>query len=118
MFLDRKMERFVYQHISEERLGPKIYGYAGMVRLEEFIYSSVLRTEQMLMEGYYERVAFALRRFHEMKPPAEADNRSLFDRIYFCNPETIMGKCLSKLNCDIFTEREQPIVEELKNWIT
>ena len=61
----------------------------------------------MLQLGYVEKVAFALRRFHEMKPPASIDKRSLFNRIYFSNPETIIGKCYKKLDADIFDEGEK-----------
>ena len=51
-----------------------------------------------------------------MKAP-NVDKRSLFERIYFDNPETIIGKCFKKLEADIFDEKEKGSVETLKKWI-
>ncbi len=49
LFLDRENEKIIYNHVSKEGLGPKIYCYIGEhTRIEEFIESRVLKSEDML----------------------------------------------------------------------
>lgn len=64
IFLNREIEEFVYQFISDSKAGPRVFGLTEDQRIEEFIPSRVLKTKEMLTSPMVEDLAFALRRFH------------------------------------------------------
>lgn len=63
-FIDRQDETIVYKAVAEAGLGPRMLGYDGALRAEEFLYSRVLRPEEMNDTFYRRKVALALAEFH------------------------------------------------------
>ena len=65
--MNREAKEIVYKRISDEKQGPKIYGMSKGIRLESFIFSTVLKTYEMLQSESMEKVAYALRYFYSIK---------------------------------------------------
>ena len=64
-------------------------------------------------------MAIALSTFHSLRSEhISIAPDHLIKRTFFNRKEKILQICQDKLNQDIYTPEEKPIVEELKKWVT
>lgn len=68
-FIDRQDETIVYAAVAKAGLGPRMLGYDGSLRAEEFLYSRVLLPSQMNSPFYRRKAALALAEFHLISVP-------------------------------------------------
>jgi len=105
--------------LSKLGIGPRIFYACKRFRLEEFFESEVLLGKNMMEPHYMDKVAMALSDFHKLKYehiPISQDH--LIKRTFFNRKEEMLEICRGKLNQNIYTPEDQPIVEEFKKWVT
>ena len=92
------------QKLYEEGLAPKIYGFNEMVRLEQFIESTVLETNQMCDPYYIKKVAINLSLLHSCDIDFIEQNESPIMKIF--REKILLLNALSKLENEELFEGE------------
>ncbi|NWQ64557.1 CHKA kinase, partial [Neopipo cinnamomea] len=72
------LESVMFAILAERALGPKLYGIFPQGRLEEFIPSRKLRTEELSLPDISAEIAEKMARFHGMKMPFNKEPKWLF----------------------------------------
>ncbi|NWU82034.1 CHKA kinase, partial [Onychorhynchus coronatus] len=72
------LESVMFAILAERALGPKLYGIFPEGRLEEFIPSRKLRTEELSLPDISAEIAEKMARFHGMKMPFNKEPKWLF----------------------------------------
>ncbi|KAM4018158.1 choline kinase alpha-like isoform 1-T1 [Anomaloglossus baeobatrachus] len=72
------MESVMFAILAERSLGPKLYGIFPQGRLEQFIPSRKLETEELSFPGISAEIAEKMARFHDMSMPFNKEPKWLF----------------------------------------
>ncbi|KAM5137827.1 choline kinase alpha-like isoform 2-T2 [Mantella aurantiaca] len=72
------MESVMFAILAERSLGPKLYGIFPQGRLEEFIPSRKLETEELCLPVISAEIAEKMARFHDMSMPFNKEPKWLF----------------------------------------
>ncbi|XP_018408390.1 PREDICTED: choline kinase alpha [Nanorana parkeri] len=72
------MESVMFAILAERSLGPKLYGIFPQGRLEEFIPSRKLETEELSFPDLSSEIAEKMARFHDMSMPSNKEPKWLF----------------------------------------
>ncbi|NXR07123.1 CHKB kinase, partial [Semnornis frantzii] len=92
------LESVTFAILAERALGPRLYGVFPQGRLEQFIPSRRLRTEDLHDPGISREIAVKLSRFHGMVMPFSKEPKWLFGT---------MERYLKQISDLTFTEEEQ-----------
>ncbi|XP_054029759.1 choline/ethanolamine kinase [Dryobates pubescens] len=92
------LESVTFAILAERALGPRLYGVFPQGRLEQFIPSRRLRTEELREPGLSRLIAVKLSRFHGMAMPFNKEPSWLFGT---------MERYLKQISELTFTEEEQ-----------
>ncbi|KAL4504469.1 hypothetical protein ABPG72_009915 [Tetrahymena utriculariae] len=111
-FINRNDETIVYQAVADVGLGPKMLGYDNDIRVEEFLYSNVLKQEQMNTPLYRRKVAITLAEFHQIEIK-EITRQPMLKQVY--TDPSIIGAVEEKINkTELFTQEELGLIEEMR----
>ncbi|TRY66392.1 hypothetical protein DNTS_003357 [Danionella cerebrum] len=72
------LESVMFAILAERELGPKLYGIFPQGRLEQFVPSRKLSTDELSVPGLYAEIAEKIARFHRMRMPFNKEPKWLF----------------------------------------
>uniref|UniRef100_A0A8C2A821 ethanolamine kinase n=1 Tax=Cyprinus carpio TaxID=7962 RepID=A0A8C2A821_CYPCA len=72
------LESVMFAILAERELGPKLYGIFPQGRLEQFVPSRKLSTDELSVPGIFDEIAEKITRFHGMRMPFNKEPKWLF----------------------------------------
>uniref|UniRef100_A0A673JSZ1 ethanolamine kinase n=1 Tax=Sinocyclocheilus rhinocerous TaxID=307959 RepID=A0A673JSZ1_9TELE len=72
------LESVMFAILAERELGPKLYGIFPQGRLEQFVPSRKLSTDELSVPGIFAEIAEKITRFHGMRMPFNKEPKWLF----------------------------------------
>lgn len=72
------LESVMFAILAERELGPKLYGIFPQGRLEQFVPSRKLSTDELSVPGIFAEIAEKIARFHGMRMPFNKEPKWLF----------------------------------------
>ncbi|XP_026143316.1 choline kinase alpha-like isoform X1 [Carassius auratus] len=72
------LESVMFAILAERELGPKLYGIFPQGRLEQFVPSRKLSTDELSVPGIFDEIAETITRFHGMRMPFNKEPKWLF----------------------------------------
>uniref|UniRef100_A0A673JND5 ethanolamine kinase n=1 Tax=Sinocyclocheilus rhinocerous TaxID=307959 RepID=A0A673JND5_9TELE len=78
------LESVMFAILAERELGPKLYGIFPQGRLEQFVPSRKLSTDELSVPGIFAEIAEKIARFHGMRMPFNKEPKWLFGTMEKC----------------------------------
>uniref|UniRef100_A0A671MFG7 ethanolamine kinase n=1 Tax=Sinocyclocheilus anshuiensis TaxID=1608454 RepID=A0A671MFG7_9TELE len=78
------LESVMFAILAERELGPKLYGIFPQGRLEQFVPSRKLSTDELSVPGIFAEIAEKITRFHGMRMPFNKEPKWLFGTMEKC----------------------------------
>uniref|UniRef100_A0A672MID6 ethanolamine kinase n=1 Tax=Sinocyclocheilus grahami TaxID=75366 RepID=A0A672MID6_SINGR len=85
------LESVMFAILAERELGPKLYGIFPQGRLEQFVPSRKLSTDELSVPGIFAEIAEKIARFHGMRMPFNKEPKWLFGTMEKCLLESTLS---------------------------